>query len=338
MSVVSQSGVFVASDLLRPPALRTYDARGNVGRVLDFLNGDITLTTADLATSTSTTWSDPVPVDAHAYVGYTYDYFFKRHSRRGLNNNNIPITVIVHPVRRSDIFFAPDEIIGLFYINAFYAGDGIIVMGEGLPPGFVTTPGDQSWNFLSGGLDVIGHELSHGVTDFSSNLIYQNESGALNEAFSDIFGTAIEFFFQPIGSGPMQADYVIGEDVITPGGVRSMSNPGALGDPDHYSRRFTGTEDNGGVHLNATIPGHAYFLAVEGGTNRTSGLAVQGIGVANREQMEKVFYRGFTQLMPANATFSVARAVTIQAARDLYGAGGTVERAVMQAWAAVGVN
>ena len=117
-----------------------------------------------------------------------------------------------------------------------------------------------------------------------------------------------------------------------------MANPGALGDPDHYSKRFMGSEDNGGVHVNATIVTHAFYLAIEGGTNRTSGISVQGVGGANREQIEKTFYRAFTQLLPANATFSVARATTIQSAQDLYGVGSAPARAVAQAWTAVGVE
>ena len=92
------------------------------------------------------------------------------------------------------------------------------------------------------------------------------------------------------------------------------------------------------MHTNSAIPNQAFYLAIEGGTNRTSGLSVQGVGAANREQIEKVFYRAFTQLMPSNATFSVARAATIQAARDLYSSGSAAERAVTQAWTAVGVN
>ena len=117
-----------------------------------------------------------------------------------------------------------------------------------------------------------------------------------------------------------------------------MANPLAYGDPDHYSRRFTGTADNGGVHINSGIANHAFYLAIEGGTNRTSGLSVQGVGGGNREQIERVFYRAFTQMLPANATFAVARAATIQAARDLFGANSNAERAVTQAWTAVGVN
>ncbi len=153
-----------------------------------------------------------------------------------------------------------------------------------------------------------------------------------------MMGTAVEFFYQPAGTGLLKADYLMGEDVVTPGGLRSLSNPASFGDPDHFSRRYLGTSDNGGVHTNSTIASHAYYLAIEGGTNRTSGLAVQGVGATNRAQIEKVIYRGFTQLMPANATFSVARAVTIQAANDLYGATSAAAQAITQAWTAVGVN
>jgi thermolysin len=148
----------------------------------------------------------------------------------------------------------------------------------------------------------------------------------------------VEFFYQPTGGGPLNADYIIGEDVVRPGGLRSLANPRLFGDPDHYSRRFTGAEDNGGVHTNSLIASHAFYLAIEGGTNRTSGLSVQGVGSGNREQIEKVFYRAFAQLLPSNATFALARAATIQAARDLYGAGSDAERSVTQAWTAVGVN
>jgi thermolysin len=117
-----------------------------------------------------------------------------------------------------------------------------------------------------------------------------------------------------------------------------MSNPFAFGDPDHYSIRFTGAEDNGGVHINSGIVNHAFYLAVAGGTNRVSGQSVTGVGIANIEQMEKVFYRAFVFLLPANATFATARAATIQAARDLYGTTSAPVTAVTQAWTAVGVN
>ena len=335
ISVTPGGAGFVASDDLRPPSLRTYDMRGDWIRVIEYLNGNITLSQGDLASDSDNEWTDGAVADAHVYTGWTYDYFSKRFNRAGLDNANIPIVNLVHPVRRDEVFELA-ETVPDFFINAFYAGDGVMVYGVGLPPG--VTLGGQVWDFLSGSLDVVAHELTHGVTEYSSNLIYRNESGALNESFSDMMASGAEFFFQRTGNASMQADYLLAEDIIRPGGLRSMANPGAFGDPDHYSRRFTGADDNGGVHVNSGIPNQAFYLAIEGGANRTSGLTVQGVGAGNREQIERVFYRAFTQMLPADATFAVARAATVQAARDLYGAGSPAARAVEQAWTAVGVD
>lgn len=335
ISVTRNSAAYVTSDMLRPPSLRTYDMRGDWERVVHYLNGDIALATSDLASDSDNEWTDGAVGDAHVYTGWTYDYFYKRFDRRGLDNANIPIVSLVHPVRRIDFFTLIDEVSD-FFLNAFYAGDGVLVYGVGAPAG--VTFGGQTWDFLSGALDVVTHELTHGVTEYTSNLIYRHESGALNESFSDIMATGAEFFFQRPGNATLQADYLIGEDVVRPGGFRSMSNPRAFDQPDHYATRFTGVDDNGGVHINSGISNHAFYLAIEGGTNQTSGLNVQGVGAANREQIEKVFYRAFTLLLPSSATFSIARAATVQSARDLYGGGSAAERAVAQAWAAVGVQ
>lgn len=336
MSVSPDAGRFSARDRLRPPDIVTFDMKGNLSRTLAFLNNQILLGTNDLAADDDNVWTDGATVDAHTYAGYTYDYFFKRFGRRGLNDNNIRLTSVVHPVRRQDITSAPGSVVGTFYLNAFYCCNGTMVYGVGLPPGF--TSRGQTWDFVSGALDIVAHELTHGVTDFTSDLIYQNEPGALNESFSDIMGASAEFFFQERGSGNLRADWLLGEDVIRPGGLRSMSNPAAYGDPDHYSVRFTGTSDNGGVHINSSIPNLAFYLAIEGGPHPRTGAAVQGVGFANREQIEKVFYRAFTQLMPSNTNFAQARVITLQAARDLYGANSAAERAIAQAWSAVGVN
>jgi thermolysin len=337
ISVSGSNGSFSLVDRLRPPAIDTNDMKGDPIRTLNALSGLLQLNPSDLAADDDNNWTDGAVDDAHVYAGYTYDYYFKRFGRHGLNDNDIRVRSLANPVRRTQAdlsrYFTqfPD-----FFVNAFYAGGGVMVYGVGLPPGF--TLGGQSWNHLSGAIDVVGHELTHGVTEFTSNLIYRNESGALNEAFSDIMGASIEFFFQPAGSGDLKADYLCAEDVVKPGGLRSMENPQVFGDPDHYSRRFLGTTDNGGVHINSGIANQAFYLAIEGGTNRTSGLSVQGVGGANREQMEKVFYRAFTSMLPTNATFAQARAATIQAARDLYGSNSNAERAVTQAWTAVGVQ
>ncbi|MBM3770936.1 MAG: peptidase M4 family protein [Acidimicrobiia bacterium] len=336
LSINKVGSTYRAQDVMRPPSLLTFDMKGNLQRTLAFLNGVVTLGPNDLGQDSDNAWSDPAVIDAHAYSGYVYDYFYRRFGRRGLDGADLEVVSLVHPVDRNAVLSQPISIVGLFYVNAFYAGDGVMVFGEGLPASL--TLAGRNWNYMAGALDIFAHELAHGVTDFSSQLIYENESGALNEAFSDIIAAGAEFYHQAAGNGPLRAEYLMGEDVVTPGGIRSLANPGDYGDPDHYSRRYVGPQDNGGVHINSTIVSHAYYLAIEGGTNRTSGQSVTGIGFANREQMERVSYRAFTQMMPANATFSVARAATLQAAADLYGAGSNAVRALREAWNAVGVN
>ena len=338
--VVSGAGGFVTHDTSRPPSIRTYDMRGNPFRVDDALNGFVVLNDTDFASDTDNVWTDGATVDAHVFSGLTYDFYFKRFNRRGLNDNNLTMRTLVHPVRRAD-FSLYFNIFPEFFNNAFYAGNGYMVYGVGLPAG--TTSGGRSYNFMSGAIDIVAHEITHGVTDFTSDLIYLNESGALNESFSDIMATAVEFFYQPPGDGLLRADYLCGEDAVRAAtsplnGIRSMANPSAYGHPDHYSLRFLGTSDNGGVHINSSISNHAFYLAIEGGTHRVSGITVSGVGAANRQQIENVFYRAFTQMLTPNATFSMARAATIQAAQDLYGGGSAPERAVSQAWSAVGVQ
>jgi thermolysin len=334
ISTTLQGGTYVAADALRPPVLDTFNMRGNILAVDSYLNGLRPLFASDYASDSDNRWTDPAVVDAHVHSGWTYDYLFKRFGRLGLDNRNLPITNIVHPAAFNDIFVYGDDVLD-YLINAFYFGDGVMVYGDGLPA--AVTFGGQSFDPLSGGLDVVAHELTHGVTDYTSQLEYLGESGALNEAFSDMLGTSVEFYFQQPGTARGQADYLIAEDVVRPGGIRSLSNPDLFGQPDHYSRFVRTLSDNGGVHANSGIPNHAFYLAIEGGRNRTSGLTVTGVGGANRDQIEKVFYRAFTSMLPANARFTTARAATIQAARDLYGAGSAAERAVTEAWTAVGV-
>jgi len=350
LSVRPQGGAFVTDDRLRPPLLTTYDMRGNLARTVSVVFDGTPLFPTDLATDSDNVWTDIPSIDGHAYIGWTYDYYFKRHGRRGLDNRDRPIVTLINGARREDGANVPLDLFGLFVVNAFWCGEcgpagiGVMYFGNGFPANLVFASTGQNWTYLAGSLDVAAHELTHGVTESTSDLIYMNESGALNESFSDMMGTAVEFFHQTPGPGIGQADFLIGEDSIrTPSGIglqgiRSMVSPIAFGDPDHYSIRFTGSEDNGGVHINSGIPNHVFYLAVAGGTNRVSGLSVPGVGLANIELIEKLFYRAFTLLMPANSTFATARAATIQAARDLYPTNAAVLNAVAQAWTAVGVN
>lgn len=349
LSTELNAGAYVAFDRHRPPMIQTFDLRGNVTRAKQLLNRLLPFTANDLARDTDNVWTDVSVVDAHAHVSWTYDYYYKRFGRSGLDGRDGPVNILVNALTQQGALSASQGDFDDFAINAFWCGvcgpngQGIMSFGSGMPQGFFLNVTGRSYTYLSGALDVAAHELTHAVTSFTSQLIYQNESGALNESFSDMMGKSAEFFYHPAGGGVGQADYVIGKDAIRAAragslsGIRSMANPGLYGHPDHYSQRFTGAADNGGVHLNSGISNNAFYLAIEGGTNRTSGLAVQGVGAANREQIEKVFYRAFTLLLPPNATFLTARIATIQAARDLYGAGGNVERAVTQAWTAVGV-
>lgn len=347
VSAVLRGGLFMADDPLRPPSLTTYDLRGNLPRALQVSFNNAPLFVSDIASDPDNDWNDATAVDAHAYVGYTYDYYFKRHGRRGLDDRDRPLVAIINPVTPQAALTLPPEAFFSFAVNAFWCDAcgpgavGVMFFGSGIPATY--TLGGLNVFPLAGSIDVVGHELTHGVIDSSSALIYQNESGALNEAFADIMGTAVEFYYQQPGSGLGQADYLIGEDSfrrpnVGPVGIRSMANPAAFGDPDHYSRRFTGPEDNGGVHINSGIANHAFYLAVQGGVNATSGLPVQGVGAANREQIERAFYRAFVFLLPASATFSTARAATIQAAQDLYGPASAAAQAIAQAWTAVGVQ
>ena len=151
-------------------------------------------------------------------------------------------------------------------------------------------------------------------------------------------GAGAEYYFRR-RAADRPPDYLIGEDIVAPGGPRPDDadvRPARSAIRDHYAIRYTGPEDNGGVHINSGISNHAFYLAIEGGTDRSSGLAVTGVGGGNREQIERIFYRGFTSYLTPNATFAQARQATLRAASELFGDASPAFRAVQQAWTAVG--
>jgi vibriolysin len=179
------------------------------------------------------------------------------------------------------------------------------------------------------------------VTDTSSDLIYSGESGALNEAMSDVFGASIEAFRDGAVSGNT---WKIGEECWTPAtagdALRYMNDPALAGDYDYYPTRYTGTSDNGGVHWNSGIANLAFKLAVSGGSHprgKTSTVvpALDADPVLSIQKGAAIFYRANTVYLTPGSTFSEARGATAQAATDLYGA--TAAAAVNEAWAAVGV-
>ena len=346
ISVTPSGDGFVANDQLRPVDVQTYNMQGDIERVRRVLDGTVALRESELAGDVDNVWQDPVEVDGHVYSGWTYDYTF-RNFDGGTDSDPIPnlrVLSLVHPVNRADVLLASSADQNQFYLNAFFCpgcaadGNSVLVYGEGIGPGF--TVGGSRIGFWAGALDIVAHELTHLITYVTSRLGSRNEAGALNEAFSDILATSVEFFHQEPGVGLLKADYLIGEDVANPlvaGLNRSLEDPQRFGDPDHNSNYSFDRADNGGVHTNSLIVSHAFYLAVEGGTNRTSGMTVRGVGREQMIQMAEVFYRAFTELLPSNATFHLARLATIQAARDLDPSGGLAS-ALTQAWNAVGVD
>ncbi len=327
VSAESTADGFRATDRLRPPALATWNLHYDSSAATIAFN-DGQLDPALIATSADNRWTDGAVVDAHVYAGWAYDYFFERHRRRGIDGHDLPVRSVTHFLPRfagfANAFWDPFQ-------NAMYYGDG-----------------DSTFAAFSGALDVVVHELTHGVTQYTWDGIYAGESGALNEAFSDIMATGAEFFHETAGQGRQRADYFLGEDLsfaFDPPrlAVRSMEDPALfcsaeIGgcDPDHYSLRYRGSRDNGGVHHNSAIANHAFYLLVEGGVNRTSGLAVAGLGSARRGDAERIFYRAFTAYLTPSATFADARAATVRAASELFGPAEADQ--VRAAWSAVGVE
>ncbi|HVE86611.1 MAG TPA: M4 family metallopeptidase, partial [Myxococcales bacterium] len=189
--------------------------------------------------------------------------------------------------------------------------------------------------------DVAGHEITHGLTERTSGLVYSGESGGLNEAMSDIIGGfGVEYFASKTNPTIAQnADpFKIGEQVWTPGtagdALRYMDDPTKDGySIDNYSKYASSDKE---VHRTSGIANNAFALLVKGGTNRTSGTNVNG-GIGADKALQ-IFFRANTVYMTPNTTFSQARAACVKAATDLYGANSPEVAKVNEAWGAVGVK
>src|SRR5262249_50052230 len=159
---------------------------------------------------------------------------------------------------------------------------------------------------FSAGLDVIGHEMTHGVTQYTSNLNYQGESGALNESNSDIFGCTIEHWKQPDATKNIEIGETLGLQTST--GFRNIAHPGmgappqpaAKGDPNYY----TGSQDNGGVHYNSGVPNNAWYLIMAGGTNDYTHKTVTN--PLGWDQAIKVWYQAQTHYFTSSTNFAAA--------------------------------
>ncbi len=250
------------------------------------------------------------------------DYFSAVHNRNGIDGSGGPA-----------YYTSADGVTGLIsskvhystnYNNAFWNGQ-FMTYGDG--------DGTQFTPLVT--LDICGHEMTHGVTERTANLTYANESGALNESMSDVFGAMVERYAE----GQSANTWKIGEDAYTPGtagdALRYMDDTHRSGDPDHYSERYTGTADNGGVHTNSGIGNNVFYLIAAGGTNHVSSITVTGIGADNAA---KIWYRALTVYMTSGTTFAGARTATLNAATDLFGSSSSQYTAVSTGWCAVGVG
>ncbi|MGB5012649.1 MAG: M4 family metallopeptidase [Pyrinomonadaceae bacterium] len=272
-------------------------------------------------------------VDAHWGARWTYDYFLNVHGRNGINGSGGPGTTAAAAnsgvsLITSRVHFGRNYNNAFWYQNKMTYGDG---NGTTFSP--LTT------------VDIAGHEMTHGVTQYSANLTYSSESGALNESMSDVFGAMTELYSR---GGVVTGDtWKIGEQSYTPAtsgdALRYMDNPHLAGnggytsndDPDHYTERYTGTADSGGVHINSGIANHAYYLAAAGGTHHLSGVTVIGIGATDAA---RIWYRALTVYMTSGTNFSAARTAMLNAATDLFGSSSAQYTTIATTWCAVGVG
>ncbi len=250
---------------------------------------------------------------AYDGLGATYDLYLDAYHRRSVDGAGLPLLASVHYERDYD--------------NAFWDGSQM-VFGDG---------DGKVFNDFTVSLDVIGHELTHGVTQYSANLSYHGQSGALNESVSDVFGSLVKQ--HALGHGAAEADWLIGAGLLAPHvhglALRSMKAPGTAYDdpvlgkdpqPADMAHYVTTHEDNGGVHINSGIPNHAFYLLAT------------ALGGHAWERAGQIWYDTLTggQLSP-DVDFAGFAAATAATALGRYG-DGEEHHAVLAAWEAVGVT
>ncbi|QNP72850.1 M4 family metallopeptidase [Streptomyces roseirectus] len=279
-------------------------------------------TDADNHWGTGTTGSRATAaVDAQYGTDVTWDYYKNVHGRNGIGNDGKGSYNRVH--------------YGNNYNNAFWDNSCFcMTYGDG--------DGRQLGPLVS--LDVAGHEMSHGVTSKTANLTYSGESGGLNEATSDIFGTLVEFH---AANSNDAGDYLIGEKIVRSGfgrdALRYMDRPSRDANSADYWSSSVGNLD---VHYSSGVANHFAYLLAEGSGTKTingvtynsptyNGSTLTGIG---RAKLGAIWYRALTVYMTSSTNYAGARTATLNAARDLYGTGSAEHSAVAAAWSAVNVN
>lgn len=236
---------------------------------------------------------------AHTYAADTYNFYATNHGRDSIDGYGMPII--------STVNYSPD---GFPYENAFWDGNQM-VYGAGF------TKAD----------DVVGHELTHGVTQYTSNLFYYYQSGAINESFSDIWGEFIDLS-NAKGNDTATVRWQLGEDLPSSIGViRDMKNPPAYQQPDKMTSTlyFKGSEDQGGVHYNSGIGNKAAYLMTDGGT--FNGKTITGIGIT---KVAKIFYRVQTTLLTSGSDYNDLYNYLNQSCTSLIGTSGITSTDCLQ--------
>lgn len=256
----------------------------------------------EITTTNNTGWT-PTAVSAHNNANLSYDYFKNTFNRKSFDNKGADVISFIN--------VAEDDGGGMD--NAYWTGQ-YMIYGNGR----------TQFKPLARGIDVGGHELAHAVTQETAGLEYKNESGAMNESFSDIFGCMID-----------RDDWLLGEDVIQPaafpsGAMRNMADPhnggSSLNDngwqPNHMNEKYTGSQDNGGVHINSGIVNRAFYLIAN---------------TIGKSKAEQIYYKALTQYLTKTSKFIDLRLAVVKAATDLHGANSTEVSTAKQAFDAVGI-
>ncbi|MEU3215888.1 M4 family metallopeptidase [Streptomyces sp. NPDC006971] len=249
---------------------------------------------------------------AYAGLGATFDLLFKVYGRRSIDDNGLPLIGSVHyDEKYNNAFFDGEQMV-------FGDGDGEIFLDFTLP------------------IDVIAHELTHGLTQYTANLSYYGQSGALNESVSDVFGSLVKQY--TLGQSADRADWLIGAGLLAPEvqgvALRSMKEPGTAYDDDVLGKDpqpgkmedyVHTSQDNGGVHLNSGIPNRAFYLLAT------------ALGGNAWERAGQIWFDVLTGgRLAVDADFADFARLTVDAARDRFGEGDETE-AVLKAWSEVGV-
>ncbi len=312
-------GQFRLHDTSRGSGVTTFNNFNQTSHTnTDYLDNNNTWTAAEYDNANG----DNAGLDAHWGAMMTYDYFSQVHNRNSIDNSGFEL---------------------INYVNSNLAGWGFVNSDNAFWDGSVMTYGMGTSLDPLVSLDIIAHEIGHGLEDNTSGLIYEREPGAINEGLSDIWGAMVEFH-----AAPEKDTYIVGEDIGL--SFRSMSNPKLRNDPDTYGGTFwlnpdCGTPNNGndqcGVHTNSGVLNHWFYLLAEGSAStdeindNSDTFSIAGIG---KTKAAKIIFRAQDVYFTPTTDYHDARQLTLQAADDLYGSGSIEVATVCQSWFAVGVG